>query len=313
MATHIVTPTELHPPSDDPRKNLTQYCFTVGLEEASFVQLPGRPGVYIAAVDLTPEVCAAMENVSLARKGHNRKLRPKAVEQYRHSMNLGAFDFTGQTIIVSDSWSLLDGHHRTTAGRSAEKSFPAMVVFGIPDALFDIIDNSVGRSLADNMELSGQGRAAWLANAINLLIARERTGDPLGKLKVSITPRERRQFVVDNPDLALARDAALSIEEMVSISLPETVYVLFIARHVDPEKTQAFIDRVISGADLAETDPRLAFIKWARAAEVRRDKRQGPKRKENLVALLKSVKCFFDDTPLPKLVVSKREDLPSLS
>ena len=313
--TPVAPPSVAHPelnPVVHPKENLKTYCQAVGLDEHNFIEVPVRPGIFIGAINLTPQTCAAMEEMS-ARRGHNRKLRQQAVEQYKHSMNTGGFDFTGQTIIVSDQWSLLDGHHRTSAGMKADKPFLAMVVFGISDKLFDIIDNSVGRSLADNMELAGQGRTAWLGAAINMLITAERSGgDPLGRLKVTVTPRERHQFVLDHPDLTLAKDAAIAIEQMIPVSLPETVYVLYLAHRVDAEKTKTFVERVISGADLPETDARLAFTKWAYEAEKRRGSRKGPKRKENLVALLKAVKCHFQQIPLPKLVVGKKEPIPEL-
>ena len=312
MATSRTQP-ELHPVSNNPKENLKAYCQAVGLDERDFIEIPNRAGTYTSAVNLTPAICAAMDDVSISHGGHNRKLRLQAVAQYQHSIDTGGFDFTGQTIIISDAWTVLDGHHRLSAGKSADSLFTIMIVFGIPDKLFDIIDNSVGRSLADNMELSGMGRTAWLANAINMLITAERCeGDPLGKLKITITPRERRQFVLDHPDLTLARDAALAIEQMIPVSLPETVYVLYLAHRVDPEKTQTFVERVISGADLPETDARLAFTKWAYDAQKRRGSRNGPKRKENLVALLKAMKCHFQQIPLPKLVVGKKEPIPEL-
>jgi hypothetical protein len=158
MATPTARP-ELNPVGN-PKENLKLYCQTVGLDERDFIEVPGRPGIFISAVNLTPQICAAMEETSTKRGGHNRKLRAKAVAQYQHFINSGGFDFTGQTIIVSLLWCLLDGHHRTSAGKSADNSFAALVVFGIPDHLFDIIDNSFGRSLADNMELAGEGRTA---------------------------------------------------------------------------------------------------------------------------------------------------------
>jgi hypothetical protein len=146
-----------------------------------------------------------------------------------------------------------------------------------------------------------------------LITAEGHGGDPLAKQDVPIDPRERRQFVIGHKDeLTMAKEAALAIEQMLPVSLPETVYVLFLAHKVNPEKTRTFVERVISGAELAPTDARLAFTKWAHEAEKRRGSRKGPKRKENLVALLKAVKCHFGDIPLPHLVVGKKEAIPQL-
>ena len=291
--------------------SMSEYCALVGLDFEVFQLLGGSCGVWVGLITLDSLTCAAMEEVSAQFGGNNRKIRKQAVAQYTDSINRAQFDFTGQTIIISDKGTILDGHHRIRAGKAATASFPVLLVFGIGDHSFDIIDNSVGRTMADNMELSGAGRYAWLGTAINMLITLERTGNPLTVLPTTITPRERHKYAVAHKDeLEWARNATLAIaDSKVPIAMPETAYVLYTAYRSDPVKAQAFVDQLISGAGLELTDPRLTLRSWLVDAEERRRKKQNGRKNKNaqLLALMKAVKAFYAGEALPKIVIGKNE------
>lgn len=312
--------TEQNPVKDNPKENLARWCMRVGLNVNSFVEYPDAPGFFTAAPRLTAHLCKSIMQTSEENRGRNRKLRPAHLSALGFAISSGKLMLTGQTIIVSDNWTVLDGHHRLTAGSMSENSFPAAIVFGTPENLRSVIDNAVGRSLADGMQLAGQGRYGWLAQAINLLITRERTiseiapeGDPLGRLPVPISPTDREEYLLAHPDLATARDAALQIgQEQEDISLPELTYALYLAQQVNPDKARAFVGEMVSGAFPDASDPRLAFTKWAKKAAEKRAVKKGPKKGEVLKATLKVMKFYLKGLPMAELTVSKKESLATL-
>jgi hypothetical protein len=301
------------PISNNPPENLAKYCEITGLEHNQFIQL--SPGIYVARMELTAKQCQEMCLLSKQFNGHNRKIRPVAVASYRNSINTKNFVFTGQSIIISDRWTLLDGHHRCNAAREAKENLPALVVFGVDDGQFDIIDNAVGRSLADGMELSGVGRHAWLGATISMLLTNERQGSPLEKVEGGISPRDRRQFVDQHKEeVERARDTTMLIlTSGLPVAPAEMCYSLYTAFAADTEKTAQFVDRLISQEHLDATDPRMTLHKYIQEAEKKRLRKKGTaKKKEVLQAYLLCMKSFFAGQPLPKITFSRKSELPEL-
>ena len=84
----------------------------------------------------------------------NRALSPSLVARYTKAMNDGRWLFTGESIIFSKT-RLLNGQQRLTACIQANVSFDSVVVFGVDDEAFEVMDTGKKRSAGDVLGMLG--------------------------------------------------------------------------------------------------------------------------------------------------------------
>lgn len=99
---------------------------------------------------------AAVARRMLERNPNNRAIREARVQQYLDDMNCDRWRFNGEAIKVAADGTLLDGQHRLMAiARTSGKTFPMLVVRGLPRDAQVTMDQGVKRSPADQLTIAG--------------------------------------------------------------------------------------------------------------------------------------------------------------
>lgn len=82
----------------------------------------------------------------------NRSLRRQHIAWLAREMQQDRWRLTHQTVAISCSGRLLDGHHRLSAIVKAQVVVPLLVMAGLPDETWDAIDCGAVRTAADRLE-----------------------------------------------------------------------------------------------------------------------------------------------------------------
>lgn len=149
--------------------------------------------IVVDVARITPDTARAMLTTS---KG-NRSLKSAKVESLVRDIQRGKFALNGESIIVSDSGNLLDGHHRLTACVKANSAIWSVVVRGIPEAAGKTQDTGASRTSGDHLSLSGYPNSNNLSAVICCILSAEK-GRPRS---ANPSTTEVFDFIEANPDI----------------------------------------------------------------------------------------------------------------
>lgn len=188
-----------------------------------FFALVHRPPLQSVVASIAPVVA---EKILKIANDRNRPLEP------RHSSLIGAElteaeqEITGETIKFSLAGYMLDGQHRLDGARKANAVLTTHVIFGLSDAIFDVIDQGKKRSASDVLALCGVSHHALVAAAIRQATALQ-GGNP------RLTNRAIRELAMgDMQEMQEFIDSAKSIAEASDFPAPMVAALLFvISRH----------------------------------------------------------------------------------
>lgn len=111
--------------------------------------------------DLTP----ALATVLLNHNEHNRKISRGLVETYARDMANNAWHLNGEPIIISKTGLMNDGQHRCVSAIEAERTIPAIFVFGVERDTRTTVDQGRVRTAGDFLSMNGHSNAAALGAA----------------------------------------------------------------------------------------------------------------------------------------------------
>ena len=212
-------------------------------------------GVTTKLIEVTPDTAAAW----LKQNVRNRRVNPKAVQDYARQMASGLWKLNGESIKIASDGTLLDGQHRLEAIVEAGVTLTLMVVEGLPPEYQDTMDLGRKRSAADAFAMDGVanatmvaaiGRRAWMWDQGNIRFV----------AATSPSPSEVKQTVEKYPHIhrsaEIAARTAMSYKP-VRGAVAGTAHHLF--TQLDQSLTAEFFAQLGSGADLEKGHPVLAL------------------------------------------------------
>lgn len=110
-----------------------------------------------------------MATLFLANNASNRKLNKQHVDFLADQMLTGKWQKNGQTIVIADDGTLMDGQHRLNAIIKADIPAELGLCTGVAKTAMPTIDNGKLRSTSDILTMNGWANAALVGSAINLL------------------------------------------------------------------------------------------------------------------------------------------------
>jgi len=119
----------------------------------------------IEMTTITPPMAALL----LGNNGANRKLNKRHVDFLADQIRSGKWQKNGQTIVIADDGTLMDGQHRLNAIVSANVSADIGLCTGAPKVAMATIDNGKPRSSADVLTMANCSYATLVAASIHLL------------------------------------------------------------------------------------------------------------------------------------------------
>ena len=110
-----------------------------------------------------------MATLFLANNVSNRKLNQDHIDFLADQMLSGKWQKNGQTIVIADDGTLMDGQHRLNAIIKADIPAELGLCTGVPKTAMPTIDNGKSRTTTDILTMNGWANASLIGSAINLL------------------------------------------------------------------------------------------------------------------------------------------------
>lgn len=256
------------------------------------VDLHSRPrdrvsasGLNIDVEMITPDKARAW----LDRGGTNRKLSELRVSRVVAAIQRGEWQLTGEAIKLDGNGQVRDGQHRLEAIYRSGVPVMSVVVRGVVEDAFAVMDTGKSRSAADILGLHGIPSRNETASAARSLIIIERFGrmyvprfaDPAA----SPTAKEQLDYVRAHPELEHTVRLASHMTQNGFIGgggLWATAITLLY--RVDSKATEIFLDHLVEGDELKKGSPILKLRNMFRANYSAWD--SSMKGRESLVALV---------------------------
>lgn len=207
---------------------------------------------------ITPDIAKALLNGNIK----NRKVRPRVVEAYARDMKNGKWQYTGDAIRLDADGNLIDGQHRLQASILSDSGFYTKVIRGLPKETMLVMDAGAARSHSDHLTVQGHkyGRDKVTALRMFILVDEHYTTNRSITATRAYTTSEILKMMDLFPELE--EDIKLCKAAYASTRLNASAMMGFmcLARYNGQgEDAREFIERLLSGANLAEDDPILVL------------------------------------------------------
>lgn len=210
----------------------------------------------IAIETITPQQAQQLLETNIL----NRYLRPSRVEMYANDMAAGRWHVTGEPITIDTTGRLLNGQHRLAACVRSGVPFTTAVARCADSAIFDVIDSGLKRSMNDISRQIGFRHASLVASTAKVVLGYRKGALPQPR-DMSLIPRSEITDEMEtnrhlytkwaNPTEVLRKRGHNGSGALAFMVLAEAAH--------GAEPVTSFVDGLISGADLAEGDPRLVL------------------------------------------------------
>lgn len=209
----------------------------------------------------TETITPAKAKEYLSHNRDNRNLRRKRILSYASQMKRGQWKNTGDPIRFASNGRLLDGQHRLQAVVEAEVSIPMVVIRGLDEETFKVLDSGLGRSPADALGISVTA-ANNKAAACRLLFVVDVGGDPRKTEDLQIVTR------IDVADYYNAHQEDVDLGNSIGSRMyaqfaggNRTAWIALavLVQRVNATHADEFLEGIYTGANLAPGDPRLAL------------------------------------------------------
>lgn len=204
--------------------------------------------------DLTP----ALARVLLDRNGGNRKISEGLVTGYARDMSNDAWHLNGEPIIVAGNGLLNDGQHRCGAVIEADRTIPAIFVFGVERATRTTVDQGRGRTAGDFLAMGGHTYVNHLAAIAGFMWQHSNFNTLSPNSRNRPTKGEVIGLIEDNPKIvkSLAKVMVPGARSVGGLSMLGFCHVTF-GTVSSIAKADAFMDMMTGGAGLQDRDPIL--------------------------------------------------------
>ncbi len=188
---------------------------------------------------------AAKGILSLANEG-NRPLNKGSIANLVAEHQSGNFGYTGDTLKFSKKGRLLDGQYRLSACVEANKGFQTHIVFGLDEAVFDILDRQRTRTPGDILAIAEVRDPLIVAGAVRWVISM--TEGHRGITNRGMTPRKIRELAT-GPMKDVARYTRQSEEIRAAYGIPPTMCaaLLYLISRNSKATAESFIQDWLHG------------------------------------------------------------------
>lgn len=273
-------------------------------------QQTGSPASALADLTVRVEIITPVRAGDiLGRNDRNRRIASAVVEKYGRDMKSGAWVLNGQTIKIGASGRLLDGQHRCAAAERYGVSFPAIVVEGLDDDVFDTFDLGQRRSISAILRDREETNTANLAATLRYVWLIEKGYMTLRNVAPTIS--ELLDTLDRHPEV---RDSVKFITRVrdVTSSIALALHYFFSRAH--KEKADEFLERLGDGVMLGAGSPilRLREILLADRANLKRRLSDS----EKAALMIKAWNAHLADQAVRNLKWQtggeRREDFPTI-
>lgn len=206
-------------------------------------------------VDVTPKLAEQW----LGKNGHNRNIRPAAVNIYAADMVNGRWRFNGEAIKFNTEGELADGQHRLMAVIAAGVTVPMLVGYDLSPESQETMDSGVKRTAGDVLRLRGYMNYVVLSAVANRVLLWQR-GVRWSRNRLSMPSKaELVQAIETDPTIIEATHVADRCRKWVQAPTSVIGTCWWVFAHIDREQADDFFDKLQTGADLPAHHPILTL------------------------------------------------------
>lgn len=211
----------------------------------------GKKTPLAEVVTLTPVLASLL----LQRNSINRPIGRYNMDSLRSDTSNGRFMFNGESIVISNAGTLLDGQHRCLTVVETRTPIQTVIVFGPKEDARYTIDIGKPKSAPNFLAMKGAADANNLAATLGLLIQYADTGT----LTYGIVRATKTQ-IIDGYERFRGVDASVSFvvdatkKKLGSRSALAFCHYIF-KRKAGAEAADNFMQRLIDGDGLKKGDP----------------------------------------------------------
>lgn len=263
-------------------------------------------GIYSKSEYVTPAIAESW----LLKNNANRPVKKSHIKSLAQAMKRGEWMLNGESIKFDHGGNLIDGQHRLQAVVMADVSVPMIVMRNLDPRVFATIDTGVVRGGGDALALKGFPLAFQLSGATKYIIAFETRGTLWneGGNGIKFTNAQVVETIARHPDLANWVEKTHPARYIVPTSPLAAVCYLSQSK-TNGHKVDAFVDALITGAGLSETDP--AYLLRERAISARQGINKLT-RKGFTALLIKSLNAYRAGRAVKMLKWSSAEQFPEI-
>ena len=216
----------------------------------------------IVVLAVTPEMASSW----LANGGKNRKISRRRVAQYTRAMQQGEWRLTYEAVKLDRSIPprVRDGQHRLTAIVESGCTIQMLVVYGVEEDAFDVMDRGAERSNADVLSIHEVTNSAAISAVVRFLVTWEndhRAG-VYGAATIVVSAPQTLAYIEAHPDVGDWLEYAGQIHRGKLRGGPALwAGLLTLFGRIDHEQTEEFAEAVATGANLAAGSPMLTLRK----------------------------------------------------
>jgi hypothetical protein len=221
----------------------------------------------MVVMEITPEMARAWLKTNVG----NRPARQAHVKALQKAIANGEWKLTGDPIRFSASGKLIDGQHRLQAIVNSGITVQAVVMHGLQDDIFDVIDSGKGRSRSDLLCIDvglPVETGKILGTAVGIAYDYEKGNF---SFRGSVSSRELMDYVHRNPSLIASSEYAQRLPRS-GTPVPRSIAAAFhfFASKLDQEAAEAFLTRLMVGVVNGQNDMLLHMRNLCSAALVAR-------------------------------------------
>lgn len=225
------------------------------------------PAINVEIAMVTPDMAANW----LAKGGKNRKLNERRVDALVAAMHRGEWQLTGDSIKLDDDGRIRDGQHRLKAIVKSGVSIQTLVIRGVSEEAFDVMDSGRSRTVGDVVGMHGYVSRNGVAGAVRLLIFMERYqrfAPNVREANQIITAPVTLAYLAKHDDVVSGIRMGDTIRQaglMGGISVWGALMTLFL--RIDAESAYQFQHFLTTGADMSKGHPALLLrnrLLWRR-------------------------------------------------
>lgn len=207
------------------------------------------PSAQVEAI--TPEIAQAY----LKLNTQNRSLNARHLAALTDQMNKGQWLTTYEPIQFSHTNRLLNGQHRLTAILKSGTTQPLLVIRGLPDESFRVMDTGRVRTPGDLLGVEGHASPKTLAAIVRLIINYER--GQLANPRYSVNNLEVADFAATHqmhPYVRKAKDWYADSNRLL-YSESEFGFFYYVLAKIDRYDAERFLSALASGEGLKKETP----------------------------------------------------------
>lgn len=216
---------------------------------------------------VTPE----MAKEWLSHNPENRTLSQARVKELAGDMLAGRWNSDNRHgVMIDTEGNLVDGQHRLSAichASNLDPNFEGMELYvyeNVPPSVRGVVDFNRVRSVGDILHIEGR-KHGNLASAATGYILNWLDGERINAMR---SKTEKHQFILNNLDIInYAAVASAARGKVVPSALAAVLYLATRSKDADgapllDAHAEAFVDGIITNANLKLRDPRTALRNW---------------------------------------------------